>query len=207
MNRSIHAMILTAMLGWCAAFAAGAQQPDAAPDAPRQPAPEYEQQPEPEQQPPLDEQQQSVPAPMDNARLDALIRRIDSEAEGRPGLWRFTVREREVLVITDERADRMRILSAVAKADALEPELLYRLLQANFDTALDARYAIAKDVLWSAYIHPLAALGDAQFVSGIAQVVNLALTFGSTYSSGALSFGGGDSGELIRELMERLEAI
>ncbi len=146
-------------------------------------------------------------SPMNNECLGALINRLDPDADGQPGLWRLTVREREVLVITDERADRMRIISGVAKADALEPALLFRLMQANFDTALDARYAIAKDVLWAAYIHPLGALGDRQFVSGLAQVVNLVLTFGSTFSSGSLTFGGGDSGELINELMERLEAI
>lgn len=145
--------------------------------------------------------------PMDNERLGALIQRLDPEAEGRPGFWRLTVRDREVLVITDERADRMRVIASVARADALEPELLYRLMQANFDTALDARYAIARGTLWSAYIHPFGVLDDRQFVSGLAQVVNLALTFGSTFSSGSLSFGGGDSGELIQELLERLAAV
>lgn len=144
---------------------------------------------------------------MTNARLDELIKRLDDKSRGRPGYWTLTIDEREVLVITDERADRMRIISGVAKADQLPPELLYRLMQANFDTALDARYAIAKDILWSAFIHPLSPLADAQFVSGVAQVVNLTLTFGSTFSSGALTFGGGDSGELLKELLERLEAI
>lgn len=145
--------------------------------------------------------------PMDNERLGTLIQRLDSAAEGRPGFWRLTVRDREVLVITDERADRMRVIASVARAEALEPKLLYRLMQANFDTALDARYAIAQGMLWSAYIHPLGALDDRQFVSGLAQVVNLVLTFGSTFSSGSLSFGGGDSGELIQELLDQLDAI
>ncbi len=31
-------------------------------------------------------------------------------------------------------------------------------MQANFDTALDARYAIAKGALWSTFIHPLSDL-------------------------------------------------
>ena len=37
--------------------------------------------------------------------------------------------------------------------------------------------------------------------------LTVALTFGTTYSSGSLTFGGGDSGELIEELMERLDSI
>lgn len=65
---------------------------------------------------------------MTNARLDELIKRLDDKSRGRPGYWTLTIDEREVLVITDERADRMRIISGVAKADQLPPELLYRLM-------------------------------------------------------------------------------
>jgi len=39
-------------------------------------------------------------------------------------------------------------------------------MQANFDSALDARYAIAKGKLWSAFIHPLSELNEEQFFSG-----------------------------------------
>lgn len=143
---------------------------------------------------------------MTNARLEALIRRIDSNAQGRPGFWTFTVDSRAVAVITDEKAGRMRIISAVAKADDVPADRLHRLMQANFDSTLDARYAIAKGTLWSAFVHPLAALTDAQFLSALGQVVNLTLTYGSTYSSGALVFQGGDSAaeQQRRELIQRL---
>ena len=99
----------------------------------------------------------------------------------------------------------MRVVVGIAPADELEPDLLFRLMQANFDTALDARYAIAQDVLWATFIHPLSPLTNEQFLSGIGQTVNLARTFGSTFSSGALSFGGGDSRDLLeRQLIEEL---
>lgn len=140
---------------------------------------------------------------MDNERLGTLVLRIDDNAEGGDGYWRATVAGRPVTVITDEGADRMRIISPVARAEDLDPKLLFRILQANFDTALDARYAIARGVLWSLYLHPLAALSDKQFLAGVGQVVNLAGSFGTTYSSGGLTFGGGDSNELIRELLEK----
>ena len=84
---------------------------------------------------------------------------------------------------------------------------MFRLLQANFDTALDARYSIAKNIVWSLYLHPLGSLDDAQFLAAIGQVVNLATSFGTTYSSGALTFGGGDSNDLIKELLEKGLAI
>lgn len=141
--------------------------------------------------------------PMNNERLGSLILRIDDQAEGRSGFWRATVAGRPITVITDENADRMRVISPVARAEALEPDLMFRLLQANFDTALDARYSIAQGVLWSLYLHPLAALSDEQFLAAIGQVVNLAATFGTTFSSGGLTFGGGDSNELIKELLEK----
>lgn len=66
-------------------------------------------------------------------------------------------------------------------------------MQANFDSALDARYAIAKGKLWSAFIHPLSELNEEQFFSGLAQTITLVKSYGETYSSGALIFKGGDS--------------
>lgn len=144
-------------------------------------------------------------APMTNARLEQLIRRIDPAAQGRPGFWQFAVEKRRVLVITDERADRMRIISEIAVADSIDPQQLYRLMQANFDSALDARYAIGRNVLWSTFLHPLKTLHEGDFISGVGQVINLAESYGSVYSSGGVTFGGGDSSELKRrELIEKL---
>lgn len=146
-------------------------------------------------------------AAMNNDRLETIIRKFDANAEGVSGFWRFSVAGRELLVITDETANRMRIISGVAEVKDIDAERMSRMMQANFDSALDARYAVAKGVLWSAFLHPLATLTDEDFVSGVAQVVNLADTYGSTYSSGALTFGGGDSDGLIKELLERADSI
>lgn len=146
---------------------------------------------------------QAAEPPMNNERLWSLILRVDENAEGGPGFWRATVAGRVITVITDENADRMRIILPVARADNLDAKLMLRMLQANFDTALDARYSIAREVLWSLYLHPLGSLSDEQFLAGIGQVVNLAASFGTTYSSGGLSFGGGDSNDLIQELLDK----
>jgi hypothetical protein len=66
-------------------------------------------------------------------------------------------------------------------------------------------------MLWSAFIHPLSDLSDHQFIDGLAQTVNLAATFGTTYSSGALVFGGGDSqgeqNKYYRAIIERKDSI
>jgi len=142
---------------------------------------------------------------MNNQRLGELIKRIDKSAQGKPGFWRFIVEGREVSVITSEEANRMRIIVPIAPATKLSNEKLIRMMQANFDSALDARYSIAKDIVWGAFIHPLHELKDEEFLSGVGQAVNLALTYGEGYSSGALIFGGGDSQSLRRrELIDRL---
>ena len=147
----------------------------------------------------------SADSPMTNSRLERLIKRIDENAQGRTGFWTFTVQDHSLAVITDQKVNRMRIISAIGKSEDLPQDELYRLMQANFDSSLDARYAIAKETLWSAFIHPLSTLTDRDFLSGIGQVVNLVETLGSSYSSGLLIFRDGDSGEIQRrELIDRL---
>lgn len=109
------------------------------------------------------------------------------------------------MMVADPRADRMRVMTAIAPVSILTPELMMRVMQANFDSALDARYAVAKDVVWGVFIHPLIDLTDDEFLSGIGQVVNISITFGSSFSSGMLMFGGGDSQDIERrKLIEEL---
>jgi len=130
--------------------------------------------------------------------MDEIVRRLDENAVREGGMWNFKVADVPVMIVTDEKNDRMRVMVAIRKAGELDSAELMRLLQADFDSALDARYAVAHEILWSAYIHPLAALHDRQFISAIGQTVNLALTYGTSYTSGALVFGGGDSQQLLR---------
>ena len=146
------------------------------------------------------------------SRLDQIIRRLDPKTTvPQPGSWKFTISERPVIIVTDIIvtdiiANRMRIISPITKVAGLPPGALERMMQANFDTALDARYAIARGVVWATFIHPLRELHDRQFISAIGQTVNLSLTFGKTFSSGAMSFGGGDSRDIIRKkLIDQLQ--
>lgn len=139
-------------------------------------------------------------------RMGAIITRLDPQAESvRKGVWRFTIEEAPVLIVTDETNNRMRVMVPVRKATDMTPEEILRVMQANFDTALDARYAIANDILWSTFIHPLRTLHDKQFITGIGQTVNLLATYGSTFTSGLLTYGGGDSNDIIRrDLIDKL---
>ena len=141
---------------------------------------------------------------MSDERLNELVRRLDKEAEISGNLRSLTVEGRPLMIVSDKAADRMRIMTPVGRADELDAEAFQRLLQANFDAVLDARYAVAQNVVWSVFIHPLSPLSPAQFYSGLAQVVVAAETYGTTFTSGALVFGGGDTNQLHRDLYERI---
>lgn len=130
--------------------------------------------------------------PMDNKRIGELLRELDANTQGKPGFWYVEHKGYPTYVITDEAADRMRIVVQIGPAEELDRDALFRMMQANFDSALDARYAIARGMLWSAYIHPLSPLSGDQFRAGFMQAITLAETYGTEYSSGGLRFGGGD---------------
>ena len=142
--------------------------------------------------------------PMTLDRLAAILQAVDPDALLSGSQAQLTIRDVPVIVITDVAADRMRVVIPIRDADEMSSEELMRVMQANFDTALDARYAVANGRLWATFIHPLSPLERAQFLSGLGQTVNLALSYGTLYSGGALSFGGGDSGDLHRQLIEEL---
>lgn len=153
------------------------------------------------------EEHQLLPPPggsqsMSPGRLLEIVTRLDPDATVNPGGIELTLDDVPILIIMDPRANRMRAMVPVASADGLSEADLLRMMQANFDTALDARYAIAGGRLWSVFIHPLGELEDRQLVSGLAQAVTLAQTYGQTYSSGGSMFNNGDSGGLLQELLE-----
>ena len=154
-------------------------------------------------------------APPGNSELDeetqaaldviaAVVDQIDPDAKRNGNSWELTLEERKILVVTDVSAGRMRVMTPIAAADQLPDEGLMRLLQANFDTALDARYAVAQNLVWGTFIHPLKSLNARDFASGVLQTKALADTFGTTFSSGILSYGAGDSGAIIGEQLEEL---
>ena len=142
--------------------------------------------------------------PMTLDRMEEILLRLDADAVRQGGAMQLTIEDVPLLIVTDERADRMRAMTPIRSVEGVAPAELLRMMQANFDTALDARYAVADGRLWAVFIHPLSPLGREQFISGLGQVVNLALSYGSLYSGGALAYGGGDSGDIQRALIEEL---
>jgi hypothetical protein len=137
-------------------------------------------------------------------RLAQIIMDIDPDAAITPSGIELTIEDIPVLVVMAPAADRMRAMVPIASVEDVTPEEMSRMMQANFDTALDARYAVAKDRVLGVFIHPLGALEREQFLSAIAQTVNLARTYGTLYSGGAQVFGGGDSNDIYQGLVDDL---
>ena len=133
-------------------------------------------------------------------RLIEIITDIDPDAAITAGGLELSIDDIPVLVVMAPAADRMRAMVPIASVQDVTPEEMTRMMQANFDTALDARYAVAQGRVWGVFIHPLAALEREEFLSGLAQTVTLAQTYGTLYSGGAQVFGGGDSNALYDEL-------
>jgi hypothetical protein len=137
-------------------------------------------------------------------RMAEIVRTIDENATVRGAAMQLTIADVKVTIITDSKNNRMRAFTVVKSLDGVNQQLLYRMLQANFDSALDARYAIAKAHILSVFIHPMKELEKNQLIEGLGQVVNLVKTYGTAFTSGAMTFGGGDSKNLHRQLIDEL---
>lgn len=142
--------------------------------------------------------------PMTLDRLGEIIFTLDEDAQSNGAHFQMTIQDIPVLILTDVNANRMRTMVPIRTVDDMTSDEVLRVMQANFDTALDARYAIANGKLWGAFIHPLASLEKDEFISGLGQTVNIAKTYGTLFSGGALAFGGGDSVPLQRQLIDDL---
>ncbi len=127
---------------------------------------------------------------MTNEILHEMINSIDSNAGGQIGFWQFQVEGTDMMCITDQNADRMRIMTPITEVNKVSPEQLAMCMGANFDRALDARYCVNDGYLWGAFIHPLSDLSPELFLSAVEQVYTVRATFGTEYTSGALVFGG-----------------
>jgi hypothetical protein len=132
----------------------------------------------------------AAPPRTDNAVLEEFLKKVVGDYEGQTGEWRFEYDGVEMLLLADEEFDRIRIVAPVADASQLEKPDLVNILEANFDRAIDAKYAIFNGGVWSTYVHPLGSLSKDQLISAVRQVAMLRHTYGTTYSSMDVIFGG-----------------
>jgi len=132
---------------------------------------------------------------MTNEELEEIFTKKVDTISGYPGYWEMIHKKRQLLCITDVDHNRMRIISPIVQTSLLDKDLLLDALTANFHSALDVKYAISKDVLWSVFIHPLKELSAGEAESAIEQVINAANNFGTTFSSTEMIFRGQSSNE------------
>jgi len=145
----------------------------------------------PESAPSQPERDSSGPAPgvaMNNHYLDGTLRAMTDEIKGGEGRWLLTWFDVELLVISDENADRMRVMALVGDADELNSDQLRFLLEVNFERALDAKYTIWKNQVWATFVHPLSWLTPDELKAGARQVVSLNHTYGAEFTSTGLTF-------------------
>jgi hypothetical protein len=129
-----------------------------------------------------------VPAAMDLAALRRALAEIDPAVSGDAGVWELEYQGVKMICLAQQNVDRMRIFVPIAKlADVSDPQLT-KAMEANFQGALDARYATSRGLLFSVYVHPLSTLDRRTLVSAIHQVASLARTFGTAYTAGATGF-------------------
>jgi len=125
---------------------------------------------------------------MNNKSIEKAIYSVADSVQGTEGNWQFLVQDRLMICITDKNNNRMRIITPIVEQKKLAYTDLLKLMESNFHTALDVKYAIADDILWSVFIHPLRELSKEQLIDAMQQVYGAAETYGTTYSSTNLNF-------------------
>lgn len=129
------------------------------------------------------------------ATMERIIRELARDVRSRGNVMEFVFDDVPMTCIYDTGHDRMRVVAGVTETSKVSQEQRAIILEADFHTALDARYATSKGILYAAFIHPLSPLQDKELRSGLSQVASLVKTFGTTYSSGELAFGAGSDEE------------
>lgn len=137
--------------------------------------------------------QDNTSSKMDNNQLEAILKTQGKIIEGQPGSWRVAYQEGILLIITDQTNNRMRIIMPIIEKAKITDEQYVEILEAQFDRALDVKYALFEDVLWSVFAHPLGELTEAQVKDAMSQVYYAGYNFGGSYQSTDLIFGGGDN--------------
>lgn len=132
---------------------------------------------------------------MTNARLEQIVRAKVPSLQGEPGFWKGDLDGHQLYVVTDESHDRMRIMIPVCELSDADSDTAFMALSANFDRALDVKYALNRGVLWSLFMHPLGSLTTWEVENAVDQVYRLAVNTGSSWSSSDLVFGGGEKDE------------
>ncbi len=126
---------------------------------------------------------------MSNKKIEKALKKVSQELEGESGNWQILYNDFPLFVLTDESSNRMRIFTPIIEEMELKVGQMKRMLEANFHSALDAKYSLYEGFVIGIYTHPLEELGENQMVDALKQVVNLSKNFGTSYTSTDMMFG------------------
>jgi len=125
---------------------------------------------------------------MNANKMKDILKSLNIEFEQKNNTISYNLQGYSMTIIYDVNADRMRIVCPIVKVKDITKDHISQAMEANYHTALDARYAISNDIVWAVFIHPLSDLSEKLFTSALEQTLYTAATFGKEYSSGALNF-------------------
>jgi len=137
-------------------------------------------------------------------KLKEIISQVSDTVQNNANRIQFLYKERLLMCIYDENANRMRIISPIIERDKIEEEELLNAMVANFHSALDVKYALSDEIIWSVFAHPLKELTEGQVLSAIDQVFLANATFGTIYSSTNLVFPGNSKKKEEKPIPERI---
>ena len=89
-----------------------------------------------------------------------------------PTSWQVQTPKFRLLVLLSEDGSWLRILLPIADSQEAQP-FFDRLLEANFDTTLETRYALHQNVLWGVFQHNLNTLAISDFSAAVARLLAL----------------------------------
>jgi hypothetical protein len=121
--------------------------------------------------------------------VDAVLE-MSPDADVKGHYVMFEHNQVDITLVFDEHADRMRLVAPIVEVSELKDGQLMKMLEANFHTSLDVRYAVSGGKVWAAFLHPLSQLHADHLRDAADQVASATLSFGSSYSAGRWIFVG-----------------
>ena len=127
---------------------------------------------------------------MNPEQLETILTEATDTLQHSGNSMRMMYKDRLLICIYDVAANRMRIISPIAGREEVGEKELLNAMVANFHSALDVKYALSDEIIWSVFTHPLKELSPHQVKDAVYQVFSAAATFGSSYSSTSMMFPG-----------------
>lgn len=113
---------------------------------------------------------------MEITQITTILQEIfshDTIESDRENNWQIQTEKVRLLIILSEDKSWLRILTPIASIMEAQ-SLLVLLMEANFDTTREVRYALGQNVLWGVFHHNFSTLTREDFQSAISQMISLA---------------------------------